>query len=314
MTIEGIISTFKCLPTNSNLYLIFALSDRTGLFADNGHIAYLVQNKEALPFECIETEYLSLKTNVHIHAVEHAQTFKDDYYNIIVFKGSIDDANLEGFLKLCIVYSNNVNELSFKSFFYSLISLFQLPAEQQFKNALGLYGELKFMQYIWATFKKDISACWHKSGGLSKYDFTLGGINFEVKGHLSNELIVKIKHAQIFNEHICYLAVVRCEKCDDGETIQDLITNLANIPNTFKNLNYNINLQKELRRISIVDAETLRFKVLNIDVFDAAVINPFEELPGSVSHLTYDLDLSDKTMISEEQLNLVLLASDSAIK
>ena len=99
MMIEGIISTFKCLPTNSNLYLIFALSDRAGLFADNGHIAYLVQNKEALPFECIETEYLSLKTNVHIHAVEHAQTFKDDYYNIIVFKGSIDDANLEGFLK-----------------------------------------------------------------------------------------------------------------------------------------------------------------------------------------------------------------------
>lgn len=307
MTIEEIVSAFKRLPTDASLYLILALSDCTGVFSDNGHVAFLVQNKEDLSFECIETEYLSLKTNVHIHAVQNAQTFKDDYYNVIVFKGNVDDVNLEAFLKLCIVYSNNLNELRFKEFFYSLISLFQLPAEQQFKNALGLFGELKFMQYIWSTFKKDLSPHWHKSGSLSKYDFTLSGINFEVKSSLSDEMVVAIKHAQIFNEHVCYLVVVRCEKCDDGETIHDLIIRLADIPKAFKNLNYSVNLQKELKRISAVDADTLRYNVIGIDVFDAEEVNPFEELPCNITHLTYELDLVDKPTVSEEQIDAVLL-------
>lgn len=307
MSIEEIVSTFKQLPLDASLYLILALSSCSGVFSDNGRIAFLVQNKEDLPFECIETEYLSLKTNVRIHAVQNTQTFKDDYYNVIAFKGTIDDVNLEAFLKLCIVYSNNLGELRFKEFFYSLISLFQLPAEQQSKNALGLFGELKFMQYIWATFEKDISPHWHKSGSLSKYDFTLNRINFEVKSSLSTEMVVAIKHAQIFNEHVCYLIVVRCEKCDDGETIEDLISQFADIPNAFKNLNYSVNLQKELKRISAVDANTLRLNIIGIDVFDAAEVNPFEELPCNIAHLTYKLDLVDKPTVSEEQLDTVLL-------
>lgn len=306
MTIDEIVSTFKQVPADPSLYLIFALSDCTGVFADNGSLAYLVQNGEGLAFECIETEYLSLKTNVHIHAVKNAQTFKDDYYNLIVFKGSVEDPNLEAFLKLCTLHSNNLNELRFKDFFYSLISLFQLPAEQQFKNALGLYGELKFMQYIWTSLKKDVSAYWHKSGSLSRFDFTLNETNFEVKCPLSSELTVAIKHSQLFGDHICYLVVVRCEKTDDGETIHDIIAQLCEIENAFKNLNYSINLQKELKRISKVDVETIHFKVLGIDIFDTATLNPFPDLPSRVNGLKYLLDVSDEPTVSLQEIKSVI--------
>lgn len=306
MTIDEIVSTFKQVPADSSLYLILALSDCAGVFADNGRLAYLVQNGEGLAFECIETEYLSLKTNVHIHAVKNAQTFKDDYYNLIVFKGSIEDTNLETFLKLCTLHSNNLNELRFKDFFYSLISLFQLPAEQQFKNALGLYGELKFMQYIWGKVGKDISTYWHKSGSMSKYDFTLGDIHFEVKSSLSNELIVSIKHAQIFCEHTCYLVVVRCERCDNGETIQDLVNTFASTPDAFNNLNFGINLQKELCRLSPIDVTTLQFSVIGIDIFDTVELNPFPDLPSRVSKISYLLDVSDKPTLSASDIMQII--------
>lgn len=117
MSIEEIVSTFKQLPIDASLYLILALSSCSGVFSDNGRIAFLVQNKEDLPFECIETEYLSLKTNVRIHAVQNTQTFKDDYYNVIAFKGTIDDANLEAFLKFALYIPITSANCGLKNFF-----------------------------------------------------------------------------------------------------------------------------------------------------------------------------------------------------
>lgn len=298
MTKHEVIDALTSSPSDNKLYLICKLSDISGFFATNAKLAYLVKNIDNLPLESIETEYLSFQTNVYIHSIESAPSFSNDSYNLIVFKKDVGNSDIFSFIELCKTHSQNASELFFKDFFYSLISLFQLQTEQSFKNALGLYGELKFMQYMLQQHSKDISIDWHKSGSNSLFDFT-GSTNYEVKSVLSEELEVNIKHSQIFNSHGCVLVVINCERYDDGESISDIIQWLEENAVGFSTLNVNINLQKELKRISPSQKSDLRFSTLKITLFDSNVINPFEILPDKISNLSYLYDLSDKSYIEE---------------
>lgn len=293
MTDSEIITIFNSIPCDDKLYMITKLSDVSGFFATNGKLAYIANNIDNISCESIETEYLLLQTGIHIYAVQNDASFCNGCYNIIIFKNDFTDCNFSAFIQLCKVYSDNITELKFKEFFYSLISLFQLPTEQTFKNALGLFGELKFMQYMWQHHKIDISPDWHKSGSNSIFDFS-GNRNYEVKSVLSEELSVKIKHLQIFGGHKCILVVLNCKKYDDGETIMDVIEWLSKQKYAFNSLNYNINLQKELKRTSLSQASSLRFFATQITLFDSNVINPFDSLPDKISQVSYIYDLSDE--------------------
>lgn len=298
MTDSEIVDIFNTIPLDDNLYLIAKLANSSGIFATNGKLAYMAENLDEKRTESIETEYLSLQTNIHIHAVENDSSFNDGFYNIIIFKSDFKDCNFSSFVHLCEIYSDNICELKFKDFFYSLISLFQLPTEQAFKNALGLYGELKFMQYMWQQHKIDISNDWHKSGSYSTFDFS-GNYNYEVKSVLSSELSVTIKHSQVFNKQKCILVVVNCENYNSGETIMDVIEWLKTQKHAFNGLNYNINLQKELKRISHPQATTLKFFATKITLYDTNSINPFDNLPDKISALSYKYDLSDESFVEE---------------
>ena len=303
--LEKIISNFQKMPIDDKLYLVASISKTSGFFAHEGKLVFLLQNVDELKFESIETEYLSLRTNVHIHSVENCNTYSDDYYNLIIFKGTPKDDNIFSFIKLCLVYSNSIKELTFREFFYSLISLFQLPKEQSFKNALGLYGELKFIQSIWTAFKIDISKYWHKSGSYSKYDFSNTNCNVEIKSVLSEEMIVQIKHSQIFDEP-CYLCVVNCEKNENGESIQDLLEWFYQEDEAFKNVNFAIALQRELKRISTDDIISVRFSLLKLSVYSSLKIRPFDIVPDRLSNLCYDYDLVDIKPINQEELHELL--------
>lgn len=298
MTERELIDNVSSSPCDGKLYLASKLSDVSGFFAVNRKLSYIVRNIDYLPSESIETEYLSFKTNINIFSMENASSFPNDHYNMIIFKGELTDNNIMYFVKLCMVHSDNVSELSFKKFFYSLISLFRMPVEQSFKNALGLYGELKFMQYILKYKGKDLSADWHKGGTNSLFDF-MGKTNYEVKTVLAEDLFVKIKHSQIFNSHDCILAVVNCEKYDNGETIFDVADWLVNQGIGFCSLDFSIKLQKELKRISIPESEVMRLSTMKITLFDSRTLNPFSNIPDEISDLTYTFDLSEKKCLDE---------------
>ena len=302
MRLDRLLELFKSIPKNDNLYLLTALSDSAGLFASAGRIIYFVQDTDSLHFECIDTEYLSLSTHIPIHAVENDASFQDGFYNLISYKGCFDNDIFVAFIKLCTVHAKDAASLNFKEFFYSLISLFQLPAEQSFKNALGLYGELKLMEYVYCQFGIDISALWHKSGSYSKTDFSLSKGAIEVKSVLSPELTVKIKHSQIFNDYPCVLVVANCEKCDSGETIEQLISTFATLPNAFNGINYAINLEKELKRISPADVTETKFSLIALSFFNSSIINPFFSVPFNVKELKYSLDLSDDEQLEQHEL------------
>lgn len=302
MRIDRLLEQFNSIPKNDNLYLLSALSDNAGLFANMGRIVYFVHDVDSLHFESIDTEYLSLSTHVPIHAVENVASFQDGFYNLITYKGNIDNENFDAFIKLCTVHAKDAVSLNFREFFYSLISLFQLPAEQSFKNALGLYGELKLMEYVYRHFNIDISIWWHRSGSYSKTDFSLNKCNLEVKTVLSPELIVKIKHNQIFNDHPCVLAVANCEKYDNGETIEQLISAFSKIPDAYNGINYSLNLEKELKRISPTDINETKFYLIGFSFFISSIVNPFFSVPPSVRELKYSLDLSDDEQLDQHEL------------
>ena len=306
MIVASIKSQIESIADTSSIYLLEALSNTAGFFANDGKLLYAAKDIYGYPYEGIETDYLTLQTHVKICAVKNNQTFQDDYYNVIIYKGNLDDSNLESFIQLCSIHAKNEVELNFKEFFYSLIALFQLPAEQSFINAVGLYGELKFMQYANQRKNVDISNSWHRSGSYSQYDFSNGEKSIEIKTTISGSTDVTIKHRQIFGEHPCYLVVMNCEQYENGETIEEVISSMYADSTAFNGMNFSINLAKELKRVSSKDIKEIRFGIRQMLIFDAADINPFPSTPDPVSNLSYKLDISGLPALSESDTDSIV--------
>lgn len=306
MDISSLNRQINMIKDMNGIFLLEALSEISGLFSTEGKFLYVAKDEHGYQHEGIETEYLKLQTHVRISAVKNDQTFRDGYYNIIVFKGNTNDQNFETFIQLCVAHANNADDLSFKEYFYSLISLFQLPADKSFTNAVGLYGELKFMEYVYNHLGLDISSFWHMRGPYSRYDFSNGEQSLEIKTTLYDNNKVTIKHKQVFSAHPCLLVVVICEEYEKGETIEEMVTTLYQNEHAFCNIGFSINLARELKRVSEKDLKNIRFNLINIDIYDASEINPFHVLPDNVSDLRYLLDTSELASINAAQWHQVL--------
>lgn len=306
MDIMNLQTQIDSISDIDSIYLIKALTDSAGFFANSGKLLYITKDIYGYPYEGIETDYLKLQTHVRINSVKNNQTFSDDYYNVIIYKGNLDDSNIASFIQLCSIHAKNSEDLNFKEFFYSLITLFQLPTEQAFKNAVGLYGELKFMQYAKDRKNIDISTSWHRSGSYSQYDFSNSESSVEIKTTMSNNFEVTIKHLQIFGDHPCTLVVINCDHYENGETIEEVIAAMHSDPDAFNGLNFSINLAKELKRVSMNDVKEIRFCVRQIQFFATEDINPFSSIPDTVSKLSYKLDVSELTPLSESDSDSII--------
>lgn len=306
MDIINLKSQIESITDISSLYLLESLTEFAGFFAYDTKLLYIAKDVYEYQYEGIETDYLKLKTHVRISSVKNNQTFSDGYYNIIIYNGNLDDSNIESFIQLCAIYAKNSYDLNFKDFFYSLITLFQLPVERAFKNAVGLYGELKFMQYIKERKNIDISNSWHRSGPYSKYDFSNDDLGIEIKTTLTDNMNISIKHQQIFENGSCTLVVISCEQYENGETIEEIISEMYSDPIAFKGMNFSINLAKELKRVSVNAVKALRFGVKEIQFFEANRINPFPFIPEGVSELNYKLDISDIIPLTESEIDSII--------
>lgn len=283
------------------LYLIEPITEKTGFFSNDGKLIFIVKDEAGLIAEGIETEYLKLQTHIRISSVKNYQTFEDGYYNLIIFNADTSNDNIFDFINLCEIYARNEEELSFRDFFYTLISIFQLPSEKKYINAIGLYGELKFMEYCAEEMDLDISPYWHRHGELSQYDFSNGDNFIEIKSTSNGSDIATIKHSQIFEVSDGYLVLVSTYMDDTGETIDELIERMQEEEKYFNNINFNVNLTKELKRISESDCQTVRFVVNEIKMFNTKEINPFDDIPVEIKELTYKYDLSECIEIEEEE-------------
>lgn len=287
---------------NDTLYLIESITEKTGFFCNDGKLIFIVKDDADLTPEGIDTEYLKLQTHIKISSVKNYQTFKDGYYNLIIFNADPSNDNIFDFVNLCEIYARNEEELSFRDFFYTLISIFQLPSEKKYINAIGLYGELKFMEYCAKEIDLDISQYWHRNGELSQYDFSNGGNFIEIKSNSNGSDSVIIKHNQIFGVSNGYLVLVSTNIEDTGETIDELIESMQEEKNYFNNINFNINLTKELKRISEFDCQTVRFVVKDMKMFNTNEINPFDDIPTEIKELIYKYDMSECIKIEKREI------------
>lgn len=292
VSLKVLLDLMESIGDETDLYLLVSLSPIAGFFVAEKRLIYVAKDEFNYPQEDIETDYLFLQTHIYVCSVKNKQSFNDGYYNLIIYKQNVADTNMESFVRLCCIHANNADGISFKDFFYSLIALFQLPTEQSFKNAIGLYGELKFMQFVNEYCMVDISSFWHRGGSYSQFDFSNGVECIEVKSTLSDQTDVSIKHEQIFGMHPCYLAVMDCERYDNGETLEEVISSMYHNPTAFNGINFSINLAKELKRISMQDVKRMHFGVRKIRFYNVEDINPLPIIPDNVSRLTYRMDLS----------------------
>ena len=282
---------------DDTLYLLEKLAYCGGFFVLNGNLLFMVPDTNTCSSQNIKTEYLRLQTGTYISAFNvSVPSFENGYYNFIeLFLAEKDGCveNLSAFVNLCASYSDNSDKIDFISFFDSLVTLFQLPQEQHFKNLVGLFGELSVINYFFRNFKEDLSKYWHTEGTRSKLDFVSPHINIEVKTTPTEQFIFQIKHDQIFsNTKETYLAAVSISEDNTGETLNELVAKMLESPDYCNGFNFAINLEAERRRVSPNDAINKRFVLKGIKLYKVDNICPFYKVPETISDLSYKFDLA----------------------
>lgn len=291
-----ILDKIENIPQDDTLYLLEKLPCGTGLFACNGNILYLVPNKENCESLGIKTSFLRLETNVYVSAFNTSvSSFEDAYYNyveLLLSKMQNSNEDLSAFTNLCMAHASYVEGKRFIPFFDSLVSLFQLPKEQNYKNLIGFVGELMFIEFMYNEYAIDLSPFWHSEGSVSKLDFVCPYVNFEVKTTSNDSMTFNIKHNQLFdNLGNTYLIAVSIKEDNLGRTLDDVILRLLENADCCNSLQFTESIEKEKRRISPVDMKIKRFSLKRIYAYNAKEINPFVSIPDCVEDLSYKLNL-----------------------
>ncbi len=296
MDINQLLNKILSTPKDNTLYLMEKFPCNTGLFASNGNVQYMAHNEEHCSDMSIKTDFLCLETNIYVSAFNASvPSFENGHYNsveLILTETSDSESNLSAFVNLCLAHATYMSGRDFMAFFDSLVELFQLPKEQHYKNLIGLMGELLFIEYIYQNHGIDLSTYWYTDGPSSKLDFVCLSANFEVKTTAREALSFTIKHDQLFSSaDKNYLVAIVLEENNTGRTIEDIISGLLDSPGYCNGLQFSINLEKEKRRVSPVDAKNKRFVLKKIYAYPASNINPFGDIPDCVEDLSYKIDL-----------------------
>ena len=291
-----ILKAIQETPKDGTLYLVETFTSEAGLFIMNGNLLYVVLNTEKCEPLNISTEYLSLNTNVHISAFDPSvASLASGKYNsleLIMKEDQINQNNLDAFVNLCSAHATHMHGQDFVHFFDSLVELFQLPQEQNYKNLVGLYGELAFLSYTYKMYNLDISPYWHTTGITSKYDYVLPKANLEIKTSSNCNLMFDIKHEQLFSHaDKNFLVAVSIEEDNSGSTLNELINHLLSSGDYCNGIQFALNIEKEKRRISPIDSQSKRFLLKKVRLYAAQTINPFVNLPDYINNLTYQINL-----------------------
>ena len=202
------------------------------------------------------------------------------------------EADLSAFTNLCMAHASYMAGREFIPFFDSLVSLFQLPKEQSYKNLIGLMGELLFIEFMYNEHGIDLSPFWHSEGSASKLDFVCPRVSFEVKTTANDSMCFTIKHNQLFDTSgEVYLVAASINEDNAGRTLDSVISSLLENTEYCNSLQFAGNIEKEKRRISPVEMKTKRFSLKRINAYNAKETNPFVAIPDCVEDLSYKLNL-----------------------
>lgn len=129
------------------LYLLHRLDSESGFFFHQGKLLFMRKTND-LDKNATKsyTEYLSFLPEVEITSVSNDASFKEGNYNLLYLNQDYNDERSELFVNLCDIYMKNNDKTSLYDFFSMLKSMFYEKTENDFKNMIGLYGELSLIK------------------------------------------------------------------------------------------------------------------------------------------------------------------------
>jgi hypothetical protein len=297
-------------------YLIEAINENSGFLIHENRILYIIRNKDKQHNDKIDTQVLSLRTNIFIDTVVNNPKFVPGYYNLLIFNGDYENKLFDTFVNLCNSYSNLKNNKTIVDFFYSLIDLFQLPKEEYFNNVIGLYGELYFIKMIFDKYKVNVSNYWHRSGSsFDKYDFTFGDFNVDAKTTIKEESIIHLKHKQVFNDKVNYLFIVNINEDVSGSSLKELIDFFRITSSFSENLDFQIKLASELIKINAINQIDKKYSVNSSLIFLNKNLPSFEKIPTGIYEIEYNYDFSSRECSSMDDFVLkISILNNNSIK
>lgn len=294
--ILDIINLLGTLPNDGTLHLVLQLSENAGIFILDGNLHYIIAKFEDCLNLNITTESIRLQSNLYLMAFDDTATsFKEGFYNSVsldIANNPNNIGNVEGFINLCRSHIDYMEGHDLEGFFNSLISMLQLPKEQNYKNLVGLFGELSLIKYTFENLGVDISSSWHKEGSHSKLDFSCSNGNIEVKTTSKESLSFSIKHGQLFgDESKNYLVAISAESNNSGQTVEAIINELLESKEYCNSFEFAVNIEKERRRVNPNDLKNKHFIIREMRLFKASSINPFKSVPDNIENLNYELNV-----------------------
>lgn len=270
--------------SSEKVYLVEVFNESSGLFFHNGKVLFAEKANRSGKASKIDTVSLSLVTNLFMSPVKDNSVYTSGYYNVIYFNGDKSSEMFKSFKKLCSVYSEDVSS-NFEDFFYSLITIFQLPKSTTLTDAIGLLGELCLIKEVWEKHSVDVSKYWHIDGLDSKYDFQTDFLNIEVKTTSIETNTFHIKHSQIFNKNNNYLILIKLNK---GDTTLKELFEYFNKELPF-NSNYNFQINLHGYSVNLTEQQwNIKYEISSMYIYESEKLDTIACIPQEINNISYE--------------------------
>ena len=288
-----------------HIYLLEKIDEKSGFFALENKVIFMrVCDDKGGSNSTVKTEKLSLVTNIEIVSLSNTSSFGPGTYDYILFGGNVEENDFESFIRICLLFSKEGDKVSVKDFFYSILAMFQLPAEQSYKNLIGLMGELWVLKNIYEATGISVASGWHENT-TDKYDINYKNLLIEVKTTTSDLYTVKIKHDQLFGQQGVILSAVRVKESNAGISLKELVNDINSIEIFANNFRFQVELGKELKRVSpdLVGNKLVELKGMRY--YSNEDIETIEFIPDSITQIEYNC-----TLIETPEIDIADLIRD----
>lgn len=272
------------------LYLLQNYNEMFGFFYYNGEVIFGKKSDPTSIGSSISTDYLDMELNVHIESLSVENTYSSGQYDLLIFKGLSDEVKMDIFYNICSSYADDQTGITFSDFFNALVDIFREHNDMDYINSVGLLGEMWLIKEVYEKCNINISTYWHRIGINSKFDFSFPNLNIEVKTTCKSEQEFNIKHSQIFNNQNNYVAIINVFETGEGESIASLCDYFQKESPFCNDVRLQICISKELTRVRKPNKN--KFSLESIYLVDVNDMDKLNDVPQSISNITYDYDFS----------------------
>ena len=304
MFLKEEIDKIRKLPSYSveKYYLVHKVNNECAFFINQEKLYFVVKSTNE-DTKTDKTTYLDLYTHININPGQQQSSLKNGYYDVLIYNGSTSEPMFKSFYDLCLLFSLGKYEMNFGDFFNALVKLFSIPKENEYKNLIGFFGELFLIKEIYEKHHIIATDNWHNNIGTNdKYDFCFKNFNIEVKTTSNENMLFEIKHSQIFNDKINFLALLNIQNDNSGCSISELWTYFKQNTDFSSNLKFWLKLHTEKLKINENDFNLKKFSISKLMFYCNKDLDTINIIPECISKIQYVYNFSNKKSYSLDEI------------